>query len=445
MPLRERGFFHSPYEPSQASPTPEHENHEQVTIRPFQESDAPALVALMRRNFNGPAFSLYPRDVVGAYKSANSEADVKHAVRSGGTDVYVAYSPDGQLGGFVLIRYNPNRVPRRNAYGELDLRRLHVDTTLQGKGVGKKLFATVMQRAKEINVEFITTHASGSSRLYFEHNGWTGKTILNDMRKRRTSALVFAAERRVTPANLPLYPTTSHVIYAGSNRAKAERLQEIIGRDVQIINAEEEPSSDVVVAARSKARTGAEHLVVRPGTVPLVVANDIRTDLMVVNPPGDATKYSLLNRGKPRNGNTAEETQINFKLMLDTANITKKPAPYIVRSATYLHNPMDPSADSCTENDVSVWLSQESLQILASDSGFRQYRKEVYNTYGVDISEMSAGFALPIFLSRGYVAGLYAHPYDTLPNRNEIAKRATDLVIGGIDEKLVKERLGMLV
>lgn len=439
----ERGFFYEPPTDHGSGTNGEQKNHEPVEIRPFRDSDAPQLVALMRRNFSGAAFSLYPKDVIAAYKAANSEADIRHAAHSGGTEAYVAWTADEEIGGFVLIRYNPNTLPRRNAYGELDLRRLHVDPGIQGKGVGQELSAIVMKRAKALNIEYVTTHASGSARPYFEKNVWEGITHLNHMKKRRTSALVFAAQRRVGPVSLRLYPTTTHIIYAGSNMAKAEHLQNVVGRPVQRVEAEEIPTNDVVDAARSKARNGSENLVIQSGTVPLIVSNDIRTDILVVNPPGDETKYGMLNRGKPQ---TANHAQINFKLLLDTARITKKPAPYVVRAATYLHNPLDPNADTYGEQDVSVWLTQEGLQILASDSGFKQYREEVRATFGVDINEMAAGFALPVFFSRGYVAGLYGHPFnDTFRNRDEAVQRATKLVIGGMDEKLIKQRLGMLV
>ena len=441
--IRKESFFYAPDHASDSL----HEGKEsgEVSIRPYQDPDCKSVVTLMRTNFEGQAFSLYPKDVVNAYRAANSEADVRHAVKSGGTEAFVAETGQGELAGFLLIRFNPNQIPRRNAYGELDLRRLHVNPAIQGQGVGRKLFDTATARARALNIEYITSHASGSSRPYFEHNGWTGRTILNDMRKRKTSAIVFAAERRVAPPQVDLFAQPTHVVYAGSNKAKAAHLQSIAKQTVVPVESEENDSHDVHEAARSKAISAAQRISSRGGHVPIVVANDIRTDILVLNPPQDTTRYSFLNRGKPQKTNGGiDEILVNFKLMLEYARATQKPAPYVTRSATYLHNPLEPDADTSSEQDVSVWLSREGLEVLATSQGLQDYQNEVYGTFGIDITQMAAGFALPVFLQRGYVAGLYAHPLDTLPSKDAYVKRAIDTVIGGFDERVIKQRLGIL-
>ena len=174
------------------------------------------------------------------------------------------------------------------------------------------------------------------------------------------------------------------------------------------------------------------------GKRPLIVSSDVRTDLMVFN-PGKAARYEMSNRGKPL---TLEETRRNFELLLQTARATKKPAPYVVRSATYIHNPLEPELDKLVENDVSVHLSEEGLATLSTVEGLREYQEEVYDKYGVDILEMAAGFALPIFIKRGYVKGLFHHPFECLPEREITIQRALDVVSGGIDEMTVRERIG---
>ncbi|PIY94023.1 MAG: hypothetical protein COY68_04300 [Candidatus Levybacteria bacterium CG_4_10_14_0_8_um_filter_35_23] len=410
-----------------------------VKVRHYHESDVPNMVKLMKRNFDGHAYSLYPKDVVTAYHAANRETDVKHAVHAGGTEVYIAETDKGELGGFILIRFNQDRIPRQNAYGELDLRRLHVNADIQGAGIGRALFETAARRAKELHVEYITTHASGSARLYFEKNGWKGKTVLDHMSKRGTSALIYAAEKPITPRKVILYDTPTHIVYAGSNRNKMKFLQGIVG-DLPVIpiEADEDQVPDVAAAAVSKVQNAKDNLFLMSGKRPLIVSSDVRTDLMVFN-PGKAARYEMSNRGKPL---TLEETRRNFELLLQTARATKKPAPYVVRSATYIHNPLEPELDKLVENDVSVHLSEEGLATLSTVEGLREYQEEVYDKYGVDILEMAAGFALPIFIKRGYVKGLFHHPFECLPEREITIQRALDVVIGGIDEMTVRERIG---
>lgn len=414
------------------------ENETPPKVRLFERSDIPRLVQLMEKNFDGPAFSLYPKDVIDAYKAANRETDVKHAINAGGTEVYLAESEKGDLCGFVLIRYNQDRIPRQNAYGELDLRRLHVNPEIHGQGVGKALFDAVHKRAKELHVEYITTHASGSARLYFERHGWKGKTILNQMSKRQTASLVYAAEKPVSPGKITLYTPPTHVVYAGSNEMKKKFLESIVKNlPVISVEADEDLTPNVVVASRSKALNAASSLYLA-GRRPLIVSSDVRTDLMEVKPV--RPKYELTNRGKPSH---LEEVRRNFQLLLETAVSTKKPAPYIVRSATYIHNPLEPELDSLVENDVSVHLTKEALETLSTEPGLLDYRNEVYDTYHIDILHMAAGFALPIFIKRGYVAGLYQHPFDCLPEKEANIQRAYGTVIGGIDENSVRERVGI--
>lgn len=432
-------MFHKESQPSSR----ETQTSGKLVIRPSTNPDCPKIVQMMIENFEGPAYSLYPQDVIDAYKAANNKTEMYHALRSGGTEAFVAETQRGEIAGFVLIRYNPDRFPRRNAYGELDLRRLHVNPKTQGEGVGKTLFEFIEQSARELNVEFITTHASGSSRPYFEQNGWTGKTILHKMDRRKTSSLVFAAQKRVTQEEIILFQTVTHVVYAGSNTTKADHLRKIVDilhTPVIQVAAEEAPTADAVESARSKALSVSSKLTLRKHS-PLVVANDVRTDLMGMHPERNDARYYLVNRGKPER---LEQARENFMLLLTYSRRTKKPAPYVVRSATYLHTPLEPDLDSYVENDVLVHLNQEGLEQLSSPVGFNRYREEVRETYGIDPSDMSAGFALPVFLNHGWVAGLFGHPFDTLPREKETIERALTLTINGIDEKSVRERLGYL-
>lgn len=423
--------------------SPERETN--CTIRPYTPDDEKAVVSLMKRNFQ-QSFSLFPEDVVKGYIDANRGVDLRAAVRVDGTEAYVAIVPETKdIGGFFLIRYNP--LPgRRNAYGELDLRRIHVHPDMQGRGIGQQLFKHVERRARsrEINVEYITTHASGSSRPYFEQNGWNGRTILDHMPKRQTAALVYVAGKRITQEEITLLPHPTHIVYAGANPAKHRSLQAIVAEtgshvDVVSITADEIEDTDVVEAAASKAHSVATKIdrVSRQRT--MIVASDIRTDKFMLGREDDP-RYKLVNHGKPR---SLEEVRGNFTEMLETARAIKKPVPYIVRSATYIIDPYA-NEDTFSEYDVSVWLSEEGLAELATEEGVKKYYQEVYDTYGVHIFEMSAGFALPIFLKRGYVVGINGHTMHDLPRKDEIIKKAMHTVLSGMDERIMQQRLGKI-
>lgn len=420
-----------------------------IQIRPYESSDRDAVVQVLHANFRA-TFTMLPQDVLNAYIQANRAGDLEHAVKTEGTEAYVAETRNGEIGGFTLIRYNDSRLARRNAYGDLDLRRLHVNPEVQGNGIGKKLFAWMYERATspEINVEYITGHASGSSRPFFEHNGWTGKTILNPMTKRGTSSLVFATQRRIPPAEISLYPTPTHVVYAGSSEARTNFLQKLmtdINPSVPVIaiESDEDSTDDVVEAAKSKALSAAKRLSGQRNITPLVIASDVRARLVRAQPENITTRYDFVNKGKPRSSDPLEEIRGNFSQLRDYTRRTNRPAFYIIDAGTYFH-PLDGSGDTYTEYDTSVFLSAEGLEILATDKGLAEYRDQVMDTYGADITQMSAGFALPIFFDRGYVVGLNNHPLETLPKKEDHIAKSVHTARVGIDEKAVRARFGQI-
>lgn len=421
-------------------PQPERNNTREVQVRPFQQNDLSPLMDIIHANFNGLSYSLFPEDVVNAYKNANSKEDITHAIEEEGTETYVTETSDGEIGGFALIRHHG--VPRRNAYGDLDLRRMHVNPHIQGNGIGKKLFNAIEERGRELNVSHITSHASGGARTYFEKNGWTGKTILNHMSKRNTSSLVFATEKYIWPEQIDLYLPPTHVIYAGSNPRREDFLRETVGDITKVMSypSIEDPSEDVVVAAQSKALSLSPLLKYTRYVQPLIIGSDIRTDL-VAHDQGTNTKYHLENRGKPK---SPEEAFENFKVLQSYAQETQRPAPYIVRSATYMHDPLDPESDSFTEYDISLWLSQDAVNELSTQQGFNKYREQLHDEYGQDVTDMAAGFALPIFLKNNYIAGINGYPLHALHKSDEVIKQAYHTVLVGIEDKAIKKRFGIL-
>ncbi|MCL5010443.1 MAG: GNAT family N-acetyltransferase [Patescibacteria group bacterium] len=413
-----------------------------VNVRRYEASDCAHVVRIAYQNF-AKSYALFPENVVNAYREANRAADLKEAVDADGTEAYVAES-NGKIVGFYLARYNP--YVRRSPSGELELRRLHVDVSAQRNGIGTTLFDHIDQRAKDIQVTQIVSLASGSSRPFFEHKGWRGRTTLHPMGKRGTAAIVFEAHKLVIPEEiqLPLAQPT-HIVYAGENPYKEEYIRNLTGfLDRQIhfysVGTEENPYPDVLEAARSKAYS----VKIRPsaGVNPLIVAGDTRTDLLILA-AGSQTRYMLANRGKPSN-NPDQSMLDNFRLLLQYARETNRPAAYIIRSATYIHSPQNYEGDTYTESDVSIWLSREGLEVLATEQGAETYRREVIGKYSVDPNQMAAGFSLPVFLERGYVTGINGHPIDTIPHKDRVLENAKHTALVGIDGSAIKKQLGYL-
>lgn len=426
----------------------------QLEVRSITPEDYKQVSALAKRNFTGPSFSLFPPDVVNAYVAANRESDLRHAAETEGSEAYVAQDEHNGIVGFVLLRHN--QVIRRNAYGEVDLRRLHVDPTVQGKGIGTALFDVLENRGKDLNASHITSHASGGSRPFFEAHGWEGETTFNDMTKRgRTRAIVFAGSKQLKPREIELTPSPTHLIYAGANGTKAEfvrTLAESVDKDINFIQnsgaQEDEVTTDVVKAAVSKAVSTASQIRGNGGNFSsLIVAGDVRSDLLIINGSKDSFRYDFLNRGKPRGQSDDEkldEVVDNYTELLITAEETKRPAPYVVRSATCILDPRDPESMKIATYDTSIWLSKKGLEELSTKAGVRDLRDEAMALTGADIFNMSGGFCLPVFLKRGYVVGLNGHPIDTLPKKEEAIQKALHTAIVGIDSKAIRRRLGII-
>jgi predicted N-acetyltransferase YhbS len=430
-----------------------------LEVRRVTPDDYRQVSALARKNFLGPSFALFPQDVVQAYIAANRVEDIRHAIDTEGSEAYVAEDEHSQIVGFILLRHNVvhgNQNMRRNAYGELDLRRLHVDPTIQGKGIGTKLFDILENRAQDLNVTHITSHASGGSRPFFESRGWEGETAFNNMTKRgrRTRAIVFAAQKQIAPREIELFPPPTHIVYAGANERKANYVKDIAKSIdsslgfVKYTNAQEdEDTSDVAIAAQSKARSTAKQIDMRGQFSPLIVAGDVRIDLLTITGNSSTFRYDFLNRGKPK-GTTIEEklqeVADNFLELFITAEETKKPAPYVVRSATCLLDPTHPESMVMSTHDSSIWLSKEGLEELATKEGVKKYREDAMNLVDADILNMSGGFCLPVFLERGYVKGINGHPIDSLPKKDQVIDKALHTAIVGIDGNLIKRRLGLI-
>lgn len=417
-----------------------------ISIRPFQKNDIHMVVAIAQRNFR-TTYPFAPDEVIQGYVAANTKEELLEAVEQvDGREASVAVTPSGKVVGFILLGYNP--YTRRSPHGELAIPRLHVDTSTQKQGVGKKLFEWAERRGEEIMVTSLFSQSSGSSRPFFELNGWTGRTELSHMKKRRTSAIIWACRKPLGPQEITLYPRTSHVIYAGNSEAKAAGLQRIVTEiddSIAFMSApSEEPDvNDPFESARAKAYSIP---IKQNGATPLIVAGDVVTELMCTDRTNHHKTDKLIPKGKPKGTTLAvmDEVLENFKMLHNTARRTGKPAPYVVRTVTYMRDPQNPRLDSWAEYDISVFLSQKALGELSTRRGLNKYREEVIDTYRVDLNQMCAGFALPVFLKRGYVVGLNGHPLDTLPHREEFTKKALNTVLVGIDSEAVAQRLGRI-
>jgi ribosomal protein S18 acetylase RimI-like enzyme len=123
------------------------------TIRPARLSDVSALSALAKRTWSH-AFgdSVSPQDEAVELEKTLSETYFAKAVRE--TTILVAADGDALLG---YVQFGDVEIPEVDACpGDQHLRRIYVDTAMQGRGLGRRLLHAALEHPR----------LTGASRIY---------------------------------------------------------------------------------------------------------------------------------------------------------------------------------------------------------------------------------------------------------------------------------------
>ena len=146
-----------------------------LTIRDAVTGDLPALVALSRKTFSDKFAHLYdPADLASFLEESHSRAVYRGWLEDPETLVRVAETGDGMLAAYLLCSKltltAPDPVP-----GALELKRVYVDGSLQGRGLGSRFIQEALDWAQARGApEIYLSVFSGNSdaqRLY-RRLGW---------------------------------------------------------------------------------------------------------------------------------------------------------------------------------------------------------------------------------------------------------------------------------
>ncbi len=129
-----------------------------TTIRPFEASDATALLSLFRDTIRRVNSRDYTSEQIAAWASDEIDANA-WADRFAGRFVVVA-EHDGQPVGFGELELD----------GHID--RFYVSTDHQGVGVGRALITAIFQEADQQSLSRLTVEASITAKPFFEHYGF---------------------------------------------------------------------------------------------------------------------------------------------------------------------------------------------------------------------------------------------------------------------------------
>lgn len=148
---------------------------EGFTVRDAQPDDLAALVALSRKTFTDKFGALYPPEDLKAFLDQyHSDAYYTGALADSANLVRVAETDAGGLSAYLLC--SPLSLPAANARpGALELKRIYVDTPLQGRGLGSAFVDEAIAWAKahgapELYLSVFSEN-EGARKLY-ERYGW---------------------------------------------------------------------------------------------------------------------------------------------------------------------------------------------------------------------------------------------------------------------------------
>lgn len=147
----------------------------QLTVRHAVPGDLSALVALSQKTFTDKFGHLYhPEDLVGFLEDSHGTAAYAAWLTDPRNLIRVAETETGALTAYLLC--SPLSLPADNAQpGALELKRLYVDTPLQGRGLGSRFVDEALAWARDRGAPeiYLSVYSEneGAQRLYARY-GW---------------------------------------------------------------------------------------------------------------------------------------------------------------------------------------------------------------------------------------------------------------------------------
>ena len=146
-----------------------------LTVRNAVPGDLVALVALSQKTFTDKFGHLYnPEDLAGFLEESHGAAVYARWLADPRNLIRVAETETGALAAYLLC--SPLSLPAENALpGAVELKRLYVDTPLQGRGLGSRFVdeALAWARSKGAPEIYLSVYSEneGAQRLYARY-GW---------------------------------------------------------------------------------------------------------------------------------------------------------------------------------------------------------------------------------------------------------------------------------
>ncbi len=147
----------------------------QVTLRDAMPDDVPALAALGRKTFSDKFAHLYrPQDLADYLEDCHSHTAYRAYLADPENLIRVAEAEDRSLAAYLLC--SPLTLPAGDPKpGAVELKRVYVDASLQGRGLGSRFIdeALAWARAKGAPEMYLSVYSGNveAQRLY-ARRGW---------------------------------------------------------------------------------------------------------------------------------------------------------------------------------------------------------------------------------------------------------------------------------
>lgn len=146
-----------------------------LTVRKAAPEDLAALVALSQKTFSDKFGHLYdPEDLAGFLQESHGAAVYARWLADPRNLIRVAETEKGTLAAYLFC--SPISLPAENALpGAVELKRLYVDTPLQGRGLGSRFVEEALAWARSLGAPeiYLSVYSGneGAQRLYARY-GW---------------------------------------------------------------------------------------------------------------------------------------------------------------------------------------------------------------------------------------------------------------------------------
>ncbi|MCA8899125.1 MAG: GNAT family N-acetyltransferase [Hyphomonas sp.] len=146
-----------------------------LTIRDALPEDLPALVALSKKTFSDKFARLYnPEDLAAFLEESHGEANYRKWLADPDVLVRVAEDETGALKAYLLC--SPLALPAENPKpGAVELKRVYVDASLQGRGLGSRFIdeALAWARGRGAPEIYLSVFSENfEARRLYDRLGW---------------------------------------------------------------------------------------------------------------------------------------------------------------------------------------------------------------------------------------------------------------------------------